>query len=404
MRAAILLALGCLVACGTTRRDQLHRVAKDWCETIRASQVIPVYPLTEDLQPGDLFLVQQPVEQQQVLYDQDGFLPLDYHVGRVAPSAYAAFYERSFPLTEPLPRTWLTADPPWGAAPSAAFPSYSFATTSGGGFELALPVSGVPVGLSLLGAREANGTVSISDARTIGIDVESLLGDVAAWAGTHGDFLANFGKDDAQAGGANYLRVVSRVYLAGKMQVSLRDARSFGGRVDAGAPRPVELVAADSIGDYGKNLGSLNDAIGGEAAGGSARVVAASSRSITLDETFARPLAIGYLGFDLRILPGGALGPPIPTHAVLARGAQPEAGAFFSADEAQYLRAMRRVRGADPTAWGRVLEKLDIEVEEPPADFAAFREVVGTWIQGGPAGLRTAAATRALLDAAAGEP
>jgi hypothetical protein len=29
--------------------------------TIRASQVVPVYPLTEDLQPGEVFLVQLPV-------------------------------------------------------------------------------------------------------------------------------------------------------------------------------------------------------------------------------------------------------------------------------------------------------------------------------------------------------
>jgi len=44
--------------------DQLARVAKDWSLSIRASQVIPVYPLTEDLQPGDVFLVQTPIEDQ----------------------------------------------------------------------------------------------------------------------------------------------------------------------------------------------------------------------------------------------------------------------------------------------------------------------------------------------------
>ena len=44
--------------------------------TIRGSQVIPVYPLTEDIQPGDVFLVQLPIDQQQKLYQQNGFLPL----------------------------------------------------------------------------------------------------------------------------------------------------------------------------------------------------------------------------------------------------------------------------------------------------------------------------------------
>jgi len=60
LRCSIYLALVCIpVSCASwERQHQLERVAKDWCLTIRASQVIPVYPLTEDLQPGDVFLVQ----------------------------------------------------------------------------------------------------------------------------------------------------------------------------------------------------------------------------------------------------------------------------------------------------------------------------------------------------------
>jgi hypothetical protein len=42
---------------GCSYEQQVRNVARDWCMTIRASQVIPVYPLTEDLQPGDIFLV-----------------------------------------------------------------------------------------------------------------------------------------------------------------------------------------------------------------------------------------------------------------------------------------------------------------------------------------------------------
>ena len=56
-----------LVACRSLdqRRDQqLARVARDWCLTIRASQVLPVYPLTEDLQVGDVFLVSTPLSQE----------------------------------------------------------------------------------------------------------------------------------------------------------------------------------------------------------------------------------------------------------------------------------------------------------------------------------------------------
>ena len=41
-------------------RKRMEGVAKGWCETIRASQVVPVYPLTQDLLVGDVFLVQTP--------------------------------------------------------------------------------------------------------------------------------------------------------------------------------------------------------------------------------------------------------------------------------------------------------------------------------------------------------
>lgn len=58
MRKSMLLMLlvACLTSsCGSLPRSkdkELEQVAKDWSMTIRASQVIPVFPLTEDLQPG----------------------------------------------------------------------------------------------------------------------------------------------------------------------------------------------------------------------------------------------------------------------------------------------------------------------------------------------------------------
>ena len=38
------------------KQRALERVARDWCLTIRASQIIPVYPLDEDIQVGDVFV------------------------------------------------------------------------------------------------------------------------------------------------------------------------------------------------------------------------------------------------------------------------------------------------------------------------------------------------------------
>jgi hypothetical protein len=428
-RRGVLLCLA-LAGCATSREAQLQRVAKDWCETIRASQVIPVYPLTEDLQPGDIFLVQQTVEDQHKVYEEDGFLALDNHLGRVNPTGYAEFYKQSFTPAAELPKVWLTTDPAWKEAPSAAFPSYSFATEKGGGFNLALPISGVPVGMSLLGAEAATGSVTISDARTVGVDTDSLYADVLVWAARHEALLQGFGTRDGGGEAPNYLRVVSRVYLAGRMTVALQETRSFGAGATAGASKPVELLAAEtvdsgkegspaevknaSIGNYKENLKTLNEAIGSLVEedgkllpGGQAKVVSASARSITLDETFPRPLVVGYLGFDMRILEGGRLGRPIPSHAVVVSGQQPGGIAFFTADEQAYLKAMRKAKRLDAGKWRAILGSLDPELvarfDEKP-DYARFRELVAGWLEGAVSDARMAAATATIAKETGGLP
>jgi len=52
--ATAMLALVC-GGCASSE-TQVQKAARDWCMTIRGSQVIPVYPLTEDIQPGDSHL------------------------------------------------------------------------------------------------------------------------------------------------------------------------------------------------------------------------------------------------------------------------------------------------------------------------------------------------------------
>jgi hypothetical protein len=339
---AWLLCLALTVGCATKLRNQeLEAVARDWSLVIRASQVIPVYPLTEDLQPGDIFLVQVPIDRQQEVYRQRGFLPLDNLVLRVNPRGYQPFYQKSFAVGDddtPLPRHWLRpgADNAWGTAPKATFPSYSFSVRSGGGFNVAVPVQGVPVGLSLLGGGAAAGTITIADARTYGVDTVSLHEDVVRWARDSRFFLQHFASEGDRR---NFLRVVSRVYLAGTLNVSLQSTRNVGLTASGGAPKPVPLdsvvpasgadVSAVTLEAYKKNVDTLNgmieaalkavsgNGVSGMLPGGTVKIVSASAGSISLSETFARPLVVGYLGFDIPILAGGMLGAPIPTHAVL---------------------------------------------------------------------------------------
>lgn len=338
----LLLLVGCSTA---LRNHELEAVAKDWAMAIRASQVIPVYPLTEDLQPGDILLVQVPIEEQQNVFNQKGFLPLDNLLRRIQPSRYQDFYVRSFGVgleASPIPRSWMypspTTTPSWGQAPSASFPSYSFSVRSGGGFNLALPVQGVPIALSLLDSDTAQGTITIADARTYGIDTVSLYMDVSKWAHENATFLANFAPSERRhIKQHNYLRVISRVYLTGRLNVSLQSERSSSAAGSGGASKPLDLIVPsasadpqkDTVTAYKDNIDKLTQMIEGAlkkvavngvdqfVPGGTVKVVAASARTISLIETFNRPLVFGYLGFDIPIEAGGMLGPPIPTHAIL---------------------------------------------------------------------------------------
>ena len=348
--AAALFATAC-----ASREKQVQQVAKDWCMTIRGSQVIPVYPLTEDIQPGDIFLVQVPVDRQQEVYKRKGFLPLDNHVARLNPSGYDGFYGQSF-LTNSseraniLPRDWIRPNGvglyfgtngrstySWLAAPRAAFPSYSFSVRNGSGLNLALPVQGVPVGLSLLASDAASGSIQIQDARTLGVDTFSVYDQLRHWAATNASFLRHFGAGTLEKK-TNFLRVVTRIYASGRMVVTLKDASNRSAGLDVGVPKPVNLLmpelssgsstdAETSLRNYTNSWNAISemvkasstarDAAGNLMPGGSLRLAAASSRSVSLDETFDPPVILGYLGFDCAIFKGGVLGPPIPTHAVL---------------------------------------------------------------------------------------
>lgn len=327
----------------------LQDVAKNWCLTIRASQIIPVYPLTEDLQVGDVFLVSQPVDRQHLQYTQKGFLPLTRHLDRIDPGDFSRFYKLSFadpddaPLT--LPKDWfMTGDPEdMSRAPGMSFPEYSFAITDSGGVNLAIPVQGVPIGLSLLNARQATGRVTIKNAKTYGLDLVTLYPKILKWEKQHHDLLVHYAADPKkeEAQRYHYIRVISRVCLTGEIAVSLDSSKTGSGGISAGAPKPVELLTpvkaqedkeAEAITNYTNSIDILNEMLSkslteestGVLPGGTVKVLTASANSISMKETFARPHVVGYLGFDMAIDEFGYLGPPIPTMAVLEGEAVPE--------------------------------------------------------------------------------
>ena len=342
------------------RDDQLSRVARDWCLTIRASQVLPVYPLTEDLQVGDVFLVSTPLSQEVHDLEQDGFLPLDNVIARIQPTGWQTFYNGAYGVTDNsvVPRQWQfpATTPPataWNAAPGAAFPSYTFQVKQGAGATLAIPIQAVPVGLSLLQTGDAYGTVNIASASTYGLPIMVLSPQVDAWAAENQNFLKQYaprtvsGRRGRTEIDQHYVRVVYRVYVAGGVNVSLISNESRGGRLDAGASKAIALFdAGDSTNamnaakNYESMLTSLSQSVASATPSANIQIAAASSRGVAMNETFPRPLVVGYLAFDRPIDADGRLGAPLPTEARVS--GEPVSGAtmvFAEDTNADKLRA-----------------------------------------------------------------
>lgn len=364
---AVVLAGGCV---DQMRRTALERVAKGWCETIRASQVIPVYPLTSDLRPGDVFLVQTPIGTQADVYQRRGFLALDDHRTRLAAPGYDGVYFDGYfkdPFNDPpmdypsrraefftgrdaaeRARASLSA----AAAPRAAFPTYTFEVSSGASGAMALPIQGVPVGLNFLNTQKASGTVTIADARTYAGDEGTLYAGLVEWAGE--PETRRILAETARVSSAPvYLRVVSRVYLTGAVVVSLARASAGGAGVDVGMAPDVPPITDPGHDAVLEALNERPDPVSDLAqAGGAVRFVAASDSMVTLAESFDTLLVIGYLGFDVPVRDGGELGAPIPTFERL-EGRVPARADFDSADRRLHtqlfaLEGMVRSERAEP--------------------------------------------------------
>ena len=328
-----LLLTGCsLFSPKKATTQQLENVAKDWCLTMRASQVLCVYPLSEDVQVGDVYLVNTSIPNQVKQYTQNGFLPFDMLLTRMQPVNYRAMYADAYATQDQwgnIPHQWqFPANAPanaasnnWAAAPHAAFPSYTFAVQQGQSLKLAVPVQAVPIGLSLLNSNQAHGSIEIDDASTYGIDQVSVDQQVEAWAACPNTraLLARYAPDSQ--GNSHYIRVITRVYLTGKVNVSVTNDAQRGGGVDAGVSQNAQLPAVATPGDAATNYTNLVTALNNSISsgttvskpGGSIRIAAVSSGSVSMSETFDRPIVIGYIAYDRAIGTGGVLGQARPT-------------------------------------------------------------------------------------------
>ncbi len=321
-------------------RKRLEGVAKGWCEMIRASQVIPVYPLTQDLMVGDVFLTQTTISDQASEYNKNGFLPLDDLQVRLPYTNFSSIYFDGYwkdqfggtNAPHPVPvftnasavtngQTIVLTQAPM---PRAAFPTYSVQAQSGAGFNAAFPIQGIPVALSYLNSQQVNASVTIADARTYAGDTAQLYDLLRQWAESPSirTNLAGMAMNDDQR--EVFLRVVSRVYYARAVDVSLQRADSQGGGAKVGTVGDVSLLATNSTNvtpNYTNLLSTLTAAATTAASvisnatqiGGAVKFVSASTSTVGLSQSFDSLLAVGYLGFDVPVYTNGDIGYPIPT-------------------------------------------------------------------------------------------
>ena len=380
-----IIALLTLISGCTTylRNKQLEMVAKDWALVIRASQVIPVYPLSEDLQPGDVLLVSSPIEEQVAVYKEKGFLPLDQLLVRLyskdfianynpqyeVSKDFANFYNLRYGITDDTipPANWQNPNGDdrhnWQISPRSAFPTYQFSARTGTGLNLAIPIQGVPLALGLMNSGSASGTVTIADANTYGLDNVRLERMVREWARQNRLLLRNYTPREEQC---HFLRIVSRVYVTGRVSVTVNNDDSTGAEAAAGADRPVKLIGVtegDTKENYVSAIEAINKLVTEQLPGARINIATASSRSVTFTEQFERPLVIGYVGFDMPILRGGRLGAPISTLAQLT-GLAPittylVGNVYRLAAFAQLNQALKNISGNEADRIRAKLDKLD---------------------------------------------
>jgi len=360
----LIVSVGCGSLAVKQKERQMELVARDWSMTIRASQVVPVYPLTQDIQPGDVFLVNQTVAEQSRRFRDRGFLPTDLLVTRLKPLDYAGFYSMREAaggdgVSLVLPGHWRdrpAPSVPWERFPRAGFPSYTFEVSNDGGFSIAVPVHSVPVALSLTGAARATGSITIVDASTYGLDAATMYRELQA-AAQRGDL------DEARppmGHGPWYLRVVTRVFAAKSFDVVLTARDTMAGGADVGAPQPLADSAAQL--DRGQAIETINDqlaqseavleAAGIRPPGGSIRATFTNGRTIGLRETFTEPIVVGYHGFDVAIDSDGNIGSIIPTFQVLDDALAPLPPTATTTDDSAYMAMIELLRGL-PTSESR---------------------------------------------------
>ena len=244
--------------------------------------------------------------------------------------------------------------------PRAVFPTYTFDVTSGMGAQLFIPAEAITVGLSLLAADNATGTVDIQDGFSYGLPLNELIDKFDRWAIQNTGLLQRLGEISIypheikkNASKVVFLRMISRVYLAKRFDVHLTAKGEIGTDTGLDISSLKLAKSKEEIETYFQKIQALNELLNkvqvddednpkGEAEGengaesnegkeaspetGSEEentedtvpTVRASfkflhDRGVNLETTLDEPVVLGYISYDFPLFRGGSTGTPIPT-------------------------------------------------------------------------------------------
>ncbi|WP_319585169.1 hypothetical protein [uncultured Pseudodesulfovibrio sp.] len=345
------LILGGCMGAGKMTRDQSQQVAKNWFSVIRGAQVFPINPLREDLAPGDLYLVNQTIEEQSNEEAKKGYLPLDHRMARLC-------YDGDLKNTDKTLHNCVQPTTP----KKAGMPGFSFTVDRRSGFQLNLPIDGIPFGLGMVNSNKAVVTVSISDVTVSEIYTIELYRALKDWSlqPENRKYLS------MQARVAKHpvmLRAISAVYYTGGVNVSIQgldnggaSAAIGGGVLDEDNPVEVEKISLENL-DASDTKNSAINLIKQLSTikavktlpGGSAQYMKTSENTVSMKDEFKPPLAIGYVGIDVLVNLDGSIGSPL---------------IFFNNQEGLYVTEMTSGDKKELSAFVKASRKLTQEQQQ----------------------------------------
>ena len=320
---AAVSAVVMLAGCAGGRVGERGFVQREWAENLRELGMVPVFPPREDFRVGDVFVSTS---------DPDAAEAAEV-LGKRWEQLNVAERERWLELGMG-PRLWrLDVEEP--EARQVAFPEFAAARVSGAAAAALVPVEALAVGFSVSAERAARVRVSVPAAESSTADAARVMESLMErGTGEPGRSEARVAREIHEAarwatgwatGGEDtpyyFLRVVTEVYAARAIDVSVATADGAGAQVGA---RPVAGPAS-----AGAVMGGAAGALGGarsgcddvgqtdsaavwrrtaaevertlQAPGVRVRVLSLGESALTLRREFASPVAIGFRGVTLRV-------------------------------------------------------------------------------------------------------